>query len=102
MQFTTFSLICALPVMILGWASNSFLPFIIALGLSEFIILLTMGPLNIAILSSVENHLRGQVVAINVFIIHLFGDFPSPIITGIFNDLIGMYWSMFIVIIYQV
>ena len=39
MQFALISLSCGIPVMILGWASNSFIPFIIWLALSEFIIL---------------------------------------------------------------
>ena len=86
--------------MVVGLGTNSFIPFIVCLAISEFIVFCSMGPLNIAILSSVEKHLRGQVVAINIFIIHLFGDFPSPIITGILNDYIGMYWSMFVVIVY--
>jgi hypothetical protein len=66
----------------------------------EFFMFLTIGPVNIAILNTVKPHLRGQAVAINIFVIHLFGDFPSPILVGVMNEYIGMYLAIMVLLMW--
>ena len=50
-----------------------------------------MGPVGIAIMSSVPNELRGQANSVSVLIMHLLGDFPSPFAIGALSQYLGFY-----------
>ena len=50
-----------------------------------------MGPVGLAIMSSVPNEFRGQANGMSVFIMHLLGDFPSPYLIGVFAQYLGFY-----------
>ena len=54
----------------------------------------SISPMNAAILESVPKHLRNMAQALMIFWIHLFGDIPSPLITGVLYEYIGMYYAM--------
>lgn len=62
--------------------------------------------MGVAIMYSIPVVLRGQANAVCIFMIHLFGDFPSPILIGVFieywGDLVAMMtllgWLVFAVI----
>lgn len=57
-----------------------------AIFLGEFLLFLNTGPLNAAIVNSVGASIRATALAVNVFIIHLLGDVPSPQIIGFVSD----------------
>ena len=44
-------------------------------------------------MASVDEELRPQAVAVNIFFMHLFGDFPSPFLIGAVNGGVGRYWG---------
>ena len=44
-------------------------------------------------MSSVDEELRPQAVAVSIFSMHLMGDFPSPFLIGVVNSEAGMYWG---------
>ncbi len=50
-----------------------------------------MGPVGLAIMSSVPNELRGQANSMSVLIMHLLGDFPSPYVIGVLSQYLGFY-----------
>jgi len=50
-----------------------------------------MGPIGLAIMSSVPNELRGQSNGVSVFIMHLLGDLPSPALVGQLITALGDY-----------
>ena len=50
-----------------------------------------MGPVGLAIMSSVPNELRGQANSLSVLIMHLLGDFPSPFVIGALSQYVGFY-----------
>jgi MFS family permease len=53
---------------------------------AEFFLFLNTGPLNAAIVNAVNGPIRATAIAINLFIIHCFGDTFSPQIIGFFSD----------------
>ncbi|MGB8260576.1 MAG: MFS transporter [Terracidiphilus sp.] len=57
-----------------------------ALFLAEFFLFLNTGPLNAAIVNSVNGAVRATAVGLNLFIIHCFGDTFSPQIIGAISD----------------
>jgi MFS family permease len=53
---------------------------------AEFFLFFSTGPLNAAIVNSVSAAIRSTAISINLLIIHLFGDFPSPRFIGWISD----------------
>jgi hypothetical protein len=53
-----------------------------AIGLAAFFLLLNTSPLNAAVINSVGAHIRATALAVNIFIIHILGDVPSPTMMG--------------------
>lgn len=53
-----------------------------AIAVAAFFLLLNTAPLNAAVLNSVGAHIRATAIAVNIFIIHLLGDVPSPTMMG--------------------
>nr|ABV22147.1 transporter [Perkinsus chesapeaki] len=84
----------AIPFAIAGGWSNSVYLFFALMFIVEFFLFATTAPSNVAIMESVPSHLRGQAIAISVGVSHILGDFPSPILMGIWNDNIGYRWSL--------
>jgi MFS family permease len=57
-----------------------------ALFLAEFFLFMNTGPLNAAIVNSVNAPVRATAISINLFVIHFFGDTFSPQIIGAISD----------------
>jgi sugar phosphate permease len=57
-----------------------------ALLLAEFFLFLNTGPLNAAIVNSVNGPVRATAISVNLFCIHAFGDTFSPQIIGAISD----------------
>ena len=57
-----------------------------ALFAAEFFIFLNTGPLNAAIVNSVNGTIRATAIGVNLFCIHFFGDTFSPQIIGAVSD----------------
>jgi MFS transporter, Spinster family, sphingosine-1-phosphate transporter len=73
------------PVMIVALFSGGrmMLP---AIWVAAFLLLLNTSPLNAAVINSVGAHIRATALAINIFMIHLLGDVPSPTLMGYIAD----------------
>ena len=69
------------PVMIVALfsAGRAMVP---AIAVAAFFLLLNTSPLNAAVINSVGAHIRATAIAVNIFIIHLLGDVPSPTMMG--------------------
>jgi MFS family permease len=75
------SMLLGVPVMIVALFVRG--PLMIpAIGLAAFFLLLNTAPLNAAVINSVGAHIRVTALAVNIFIIHLLGDVPSPTMMG--------------------
>ncbi len=53
-----------------------------AIGVAAFFLLFNTAPLNAAVINSVGGHIRATALAVNIFIIHILGDVPSPTMMG--------------------
>jgi MFS family permease len=53
-----------------------------AIAVSAFFLLFNTAPLNAAVINSVGAHIRATAIAVNIFIIHILGDVPSPSMMG--------------------
>jgi MFS family permease len=75
------SMLLGIPVMIVALFSKG--PIMIpAIGVAAFFLLLNTAPLNAAVINSVGAHIRATALAVNIFIIHILGDVPSPTMMG--------------------
>jgi hypothetical protein len=57
-----------------------------AIAVAAFFLLLNTSPLNAAVMNSVSASIRATTIAVNIFIIHLLGDVPSPTMMGYVAD----------------
>jgi hypothetical protein len=53
-----------------------------AIGVAAFFLLLNTSPLNAAVINSVDAHIRATAISVNIFVIHILGDVPSPTMMG--------------------
>jgi sugar phosphate permease len=52
------------------------------IAVAAFLLLLNTSPLNAALINSVGAHIRATAIAVNIFVIHILGDVPSPTMMG--------------------
>jgi len=78
----------ALPFMVVALYRQGRLMFP-AIFLALFFLLLNTGPLNAAIVNSVGAPIRATAIAVNIFVIHILGDVPSPPLIGFISDKTG-------------
>ncbi len=64
-------------------SSSVYLPAIIA---AELLMFMSTGPLNAAIVNAVSPLERASAAALMMFVIHLLGDVPSPVLIGYLSD----------------
>jgi len=57
-----------------------------AILLSVFFLMAGSGPSNAALVNSVSAPIRATAVAVNLFVIHILGDIPSPPLMGLISD----------------
>jgi MFS transporter, Spinster family, sphingosine-1-phosphate transporter len=75
------SMLLGIPVMIVALFTKG--PLMIpAIAVAAFFLLLNTAPLNAAVINSVGAHIRATALAVNIFIIHILGDVPSPTMMG--------------------
>jgi MFS transporter, Spinster family, sphingosine-1-phosphate transporter len=75
------SMLLGIPVMVVALFSKG--PMMVpAIGVAAFFLLLNTAPLNAAVINSVGAHIRATALAVNIFIIHILGDVPSPTMMG--------------------
>jgi hypothetical protein len=79
------SMLLGIPVMTVALFNKGSL-MIPAIGVVAFFLLLNTAPLNAAVINSVDAHIRASALAVNIFIIHLLGDVPSPTMMGWLAD----------------
>ena len=75
------SMLLGVPVMIVALFVRGRM-MIPAIGVAAFFLLLNTAPLNAAVINSVGAHIRATALAVNIFIIHILGDVPSPTMMG--------------------
>jgi sugar phosphate permease len=75
------SMALGVPVMIVGLFAKG--PIMLpAIVLAAFFLLVNTSPLNTALVNAVGAHIRVTAIAVNIFLLHLLGDVPSPTLMG--------------------
>ena len=75
------SMCLGVPVMIVALFVRGKL-MVPAIAAAAFLLLINTSPLNAALINSVGAHIRATAIAVNIFIIHILGDVPSPTMMG--------------------
>lgn len=75
------SMLLGVPVMIVALFARGRI-MIPAITVAAFFLLLNTAPLNAAVINSVDAHIRATALAVNIFVIHILGDVPSPTMMG--------------------
>jgi len=75
------SMALGVPVMIVALFAKG-RAMVPAIAVAAFFLLLNTSPLNAAVINSVGAHIRATAIAVNIFIIHILGDIPSPTMMG--------------------
>ena len=80
--FSGFITLAAAPLALLALSAPQPAVFYPAVVLAELLLFMSTGPINAAIVNSVEPFERASAVALSMFVIHLLGDVPSPPLIG--------------------
>ena len=68
--------------------------YIPALALAIFLLFMNQGVLTAVVVSVAGARRRAQAVALNIVVIHLVGDVPSPFLIGWISDLYSLKWGV--------
>jgi len=71
--------------------------YVVWLFVAEFLLFLSTGPVNVAIVSVVPIGARAMAMAVSIFTIHLLGDAISPPIIGVLADISSLARAVLIV-----
>lgn len=80
------SVLVAVPAAAGAFLATTQTAAMICLAAAMFLLFLGAGPVNTLILESVPPNLRASAMALSIFLIHLFGDVPSPLLVGQLSD----------------
>jgi MFS transporter, Spinster family, sphingosine-1-phosphate transporter len=75
------SMLLGVPIMIVALFAHGRI-MMPAIAVAAFFLLLNTAPLNAAVINSVDAHIRATALAVNIFVIHILGDVPSPTMMG--------------------
>jgi len=67
---------------------------------AEFFIFAYSGPYHAAVVETVPVTMRSMAFALDIFIIHAFGDAVSPFLLGLVSDAAGLPVAIFIAMLY--
>ena len=87
-------IVLALPLAALAIFAANPLIYLPALTAAVFLLFLNPGVLTAVIVSVAGPWRRAQAVALNIVVIHLVGDVPSPFLIGWVSDLWALKWGV--------
>jgi len=97
-RFSGIAMVVAVPLMVLAVYATGRL-MLPAIFLAVFVLLIGTGPSNTAVVNSVDAGIRSTALAVNTFVIHFLGDWPSPLLIGWISDKSGSlqtaFWAAF-------
>jgi MFS transporter, Spinster family, sphingosine-1-phosphate transporter len=96
--FSGIVMFISIPLMVIAiYATGR--PMLPAISVAEFFLLLNTGPVNAALVNSVNANIRATALAVNIFVIHLLGDAVSPWLMGAIADRTSLptgFWAAFV------
>jgi MFS family permease len=88
------SITLGLPLAALAIFSPLPVLYIPALALAIFLLFMNQGVLTSVVVNVAGAPRRAQAVALNILIIHLVGDVPSPVMIGWISDIYSLKWGV--------
>ena len=96
------SFFLSLPFGVLAVLSGSLSMTLVMLFLAEYFIFAHSGPYHAAIVEIAGAELRSMAFALNIFIMHAFGDAVSPALIGMVSDACGLSLAVMLSILFLV
>jgi sugar phosphate permease len=82
-------MLLAIPAVLVGLLASTRIVYLPALFLAEVLVFLNTGPANAVLVNVVLPEIRATAVAMAIFVYHVVGDVPSPILIGKVSDATG-------------
>jgi MFS family permease len=86
-------MLLAVPPALFGLMAHSKHVYVPALFLAEVLVFLNTGPANAVLVNVVLPEIRATAIAFAIFVYHLLGDAPSPVLIGKASDALGSLQS---------
>jgi sugar phosphate permease len=86
LRYSAITTAIGVPFAALTIVAGSPTTFFIAIFVCETALFASTSPINAVTLGSVPSSLRASAMAVSIFAIHAFGDFPSPPLIGLIAD----------------
>jgi len=87
----------AAPVAYVAFTQSNKSVYMTAIVIAEIFVFASTGPINSAIVNVVSPTERASAVALSIFLMHILGDMPSPVLIGRLSDLHGLEKAFLIV-----
>ena len=95
-----FFIAVAFPLMLVSGSTSSVSVFFVAFFFAEFCFLSCISPINTLLLDLLDPREQELGMSVDMFCIHLFGDFPSPFIFGAIREYWNMRISMYLLLLW--
>lgn len=84
-----FGMLAAVPTAYVALTAHDRAVYLPAMFLAETFVFLNTGPANTVLLNVVLPEIRATAIAVSIFVLHLLGDVPSPLLIGRVSDWTG-------------
>ncbi len=83
-------MLLGVPFAVLGLMTEARALYVPAIFVAQVLVFLNTGPANAVLVNVALPEIRASAVAASIFVYHLFGDVPSPILIGRASDVFGL------------
>ena len=95
-----FSFFLSMPFGVMAVLAGELTQALAMIFLAEYFIFMHSGPYHAAIVEVIPVNMRSMAFALDIFIIHAFGDAVSPAIIGAVSDARGLSFAIFLAVIF--
>ncbi len=89
-------MLAAVPFTAAGLLSDQRAIYLPAIFMAQVLVFLNTGPANAVLVNVALPEIRATAIAVSIFVYHLLGDVPSPILIGRASDAIGLEKALLI------
>jgi hypothetical protein len=83
-------MLLAIPATYVGLTAGAPAVYLPAIFVAEVLVFLNTGPANAVLVNVALPEIRATAIACSIFVYHLLGDVPSPILIGKLSDMAGL------------
>ncbi len=89
-------MLAGVPFAAIGLVAQDRLVYLPAIFLAQVMVFLNTGPANAVLVNVALPEIRATAIALSIFVYHLLGDVPSPILIGRASDSVGLEHALLI------